>query len=315
MSPVELSFVIPVYNSCRTVSSVVDRIHDVFSEFSIEVILVNDGSVDDSEQACLAVREKYPDTVSFLHLARNFGEHNAVMAGLNFSVGNYIAVLDDDAQNPPEEVLRLYNEIKEKNCDVVYGHYRIKCHGRLRNLGSYLNNRLTTLILKKPRDLYLSSFKLMNRFVVDQVISYKGAFPYIDGLILRTTRNLGQIDVEHCKRECTPSNYTMSKLFLLWLNAFLNYSIIPLRVSALLGVTASAMSLFILAWVIIDKLYINPEVTIGIPTVLCAITFFAGVQLMILGAVGEYLGRLFLDYSQAPQYVVRYVKRRTGDNE
>ena len=253
--------------------------------------------------------------MSFLQLARNFGEHNAVMAGLNFSAGEYVVVLDDDAQNPPEEALRLYNEIREKKYDVVYGHYRVKRHGRLRNLGSYLNDRLATWILKKPRDLYLSSFKLMNRFVVDQVTSYKGAFPYIDGLILRATRNLGQIDVEHCRRECSPSNYTPSKLFLLWMNAFLNYSIIPLRISALLGVAASVLSLFMLAWIVFDKLYVNPGVTIGIPTVLCMITFFAGVQLIILGTVGEYLGRLFLDFSQTPQYVIRYVKRRTGDRE
>ena len=304
----ELSFVIPVYNGAGSIAGVVTQIHELFSDLAVEVVLVNDGSDDDSEQTCASMVERFPDTVTFVHLSRNFGEHNAVLAGLNHASGAYVAVLDDDGQNPPQEVRRLYEAISARRHDVVYGRYRVKHHSLFRNLGSFFNDRMATLMLDKPPRLYLSSFKIMNRFVVDEIIQYTGAFPYIDGLILRTTSNIGQIDVEHRAQVDQRSNYTLRKLFRLWLNMFLNFSIMPLRLSALLGVCTSVISLFLLVAIVIDKMYINPEVSVGIPTVLVTIVFFAGVQLVILGAVGEYLGRLFLDHSKRPQFVVRYVR-------
>ena len=308
--PAELSFVIPVYNGAKTIGGVVEQIFELYSDLSLEVVLVNDGSVDESEETCRALQEKYPDTLTFVHLARNFGEHNAVLAGLNHAKGDYTAVLDDDGQNPPGEIRRMYDEIRAKNYDVVFGRYRIKHHGLLRNMGSWFNDKVANVLLKKPPDLYLSSFKVMNRFVVEEITRYTGAFPYIDGLILRTTSNLGQIDVEHQERADAHSNYDLRRLFLLWLNVFLNFSITPLRVSALLGALTSLASLFLMVAVVIDKLYINPDVAVGIPTVLITVLFFAGVQLVILGALGEYLGRIFLDQSKSPQFVVRYVRRR-----
>jgi undecaprenyl-phosphate 4-deoxy-4-formamido-L-arabinose transferase len=150
----------------------------------------------------------------------------------------------------------------------------------------------------------------MNRFVVDEITRYRGAFPYIDGLVLRTTSNLGQVDVDHRERAGSQSNYTLGRLFLLWLNMFLNFSIVPLRLSAVLGAFTSLASLFLMAAIVIDRLYINPDVAIGIPTVLVTVVFFAGVQLLILGTLGEYLGRVFLDQSGSPQFVVRYARER-----
>jgi undecaprenyl-phosphate 4-deoxy-4-formamido-L-arabinose transferase len=306
----ELSFVIPVFNGSTTVGAVVEAIHERYSDLDFEIVLVNDGSLDESERTCRTLSEKHPETVGFVQLARNFGEHNAVMAGLHHARGAHVAVLDDDGQNPPEEVRRLYDHLVSRGYDVVYGRYRVKHHHRLRNLGSAFNDRLANVLLDKPPDLYLSSFKVMNRFLVDQVIRYEGAFPYIDGLILRTTRNIGQIDVEHRERAEGRSNYATGKLFALWLNMFLNFSTKPLRLAALLGLFTSALSLLLLVGIVIDKLYINPDVTIGLPTVLAVVTFFAGVQLVILGTVGEYLGRLFLDHSKNPQFVVRYTRER-----
>ncbi len=307
---VELSFVVPVYNGSQTVAGVVERIHECFRDVAIQVVLVNDGSQDDSEATCMALAASHPATVTFVHLARNFGEHNAVMAGLNVASGSHVAVLDDDGQNPPEEVRKLYAEIKKGEHDAVYGHYRVKRHGRFRNLGSRFNDRVANLLLDKPPELYLSSFKVMNRFLVDEIIRYRGPFPYIDGLILRSTSKVTQIEVEHREREQAQSNYTVGKLFWLWLNMFLNFSIAPLRVSVLVGMLTAATSLVGMAAVVIDKLYINPEVTIGLPTVLLVVMFFAGVQLLILGVVGEYLGRVFLDRSGHPQYVIRYKVER-----
>lgn len=307
MERVELSFVIPVYNGAESIAAVVRSIQDCFAGRSFEVVLVNDGSADDSERACLALVEQFPRTVVFVHLARNFGEHAAVLAGLNHARGDFVAVLDDDGQNPPSEVLRLLEAIRSGAHDVVYGRYRVKQHSRFRNLGSWLNDRMANHMLGKPRDLYLSSFKIMNRFVVDEVIRYRGAFPYIDGLILRSTRNLAQIDVEHLGG--ARSTYTLTKLVKLWLNMFLNFSMLPLRIAALLGLCASAGSLLLMVAIVMDKLYFKTGVAMGIPTVLLTIVFFAGVQLVILGTIGEYLGRLFLDHSGTPQFVVRYLRR------
>jgi undecaprenyl-phosphate 4-deoxy-4-formamido-L-arabinose transferase len=311
----ELSFVIPVFNGGRSIGSVVERIHRLYDDLQFEIVLVNDGSADDSETVCADLARTFPDTVTFVHLARNFGEHGAVLAGLHQTRGRFVAVLDDDGQNPPEEVRRLHRAISTKGYDVVYGRYRVKHHAWLRNLGSRFNDRVANVMLGKPRGLYLSSFKIMNRFLVDEITRYKGAFPYIDGLILRATSNLGQTEVEHRDRDGSQSNYTLRKLTRLWLNMFLNFSITPLRVSALLGVTTSLVSLFLIAAIVLDKLYFDADVTAGIPTVLVVVVFFAGVQLVILGTIGEYLGRLFLDHSNAPQFVVRYVKHRESEGE
>src|SRR5438128_8819262 len=305
----ELSLVIPVYNGGRTVGPLVEQITKIFGSTSFEVVLVNDGSEDDSETVCAQLAEKFPRNVTFVHLSRNFGEHSAVLAGFAHSRGRYIAVLDDDGQNPPEEVVRLLDELKRKNYDVVYGHYIEKKHSWFRNLGSRFNNLIATLMLHKPKDLYLSSFKVMNRFLVNEIIRYRGPYPYTDGLIYRVTRNIGQIPVEHSASASGPSRYTLRRLVRLWLNMFLNFSIKPLRLSVYVGLLASCLSIVARVAILIDRLWITKDVTVGIPTVLGSVVFFSGIQLMILGLVVEYIGRLYLYHVGTVEYVVRYVRR------
>jgi len=302
----ELSLVIPVYNGSRTIGPLVEQAVKILGSTSFEIVLVNDGSEDDSEVVCAELAKKFPQSVTFVHLSRNFGEHSAVLAGFTQARGRYVAVLDDDGQNPPEEIVRMLDELKRKNYDVVYGHYIEKKHSRFRNLGSRFNNRIATLMLHKPKDLYLSSFKVMNRFLVNEIIKYRGPYPYTDGLIYRVTRNIGQIPVEHRASQSGPSRYTLRRLVRLWLNMFLNFSIKPLRISVYVGLLASCLSIIALVAILIDKLWITKNVTLGIPTVLGSVVFFSGIQLMILGLVGEYLGRLYLDQTGTPQYVVRY---------
>jgi len=311
----ELSLVIPVYNGSRTIGPLVEQITKLFGSTSFEIVLVNDGSEDDSEKVCAELAGKFPQNVVFVHLSRNFGEHSAVLAGFTQARGRYIAVLDDDGQNPPEEVVRMLDELKRKNYDVVYGHYIEKKHSWFRNLGSRFNDRIATLMLHKPKDLYLSSFKVMNRFLVNEIIKYRGPYPYTDGLIYRVTRNIGQIPVEHRVSASGPSRYTLRRLVRLWLNMFLNFSIKPLRVSVYVGLFASCLSIVALIAILIDKLWITPNLTVGIPTVLGSVVFFSGIQLMILGLVGEYLGRLYLDQTGTPQYVVRYAMREGSKDQ
>ena len=311
----ELSLVIPVYNGSRTIGPLVEQSLKIFGSTSCEIVLINDGSEDESEKVCAELAARFPQHVVFVHLSRNFGEHSAVLAGFAQSRGRYIAVLDDDGQNPPEEVVRMLDELKRKNYDVVYGHYIEKKHSWFRNLGSRFNDRIATIMLHKPKDLYLSSFKVMNRFLANEITKYRGPYPYADGLIYRVTRNIGQIRVEHRESSGGRSRYTMRRLVRLWLNMFLNFSIKPLRLSIYVGLLTSCLSIVALIAIVIDRLWITPNVTLGIPTVLGTIVLLAGIQLMILGLVGEYLGRLYLDQTGTPQYVVRYSMRAGARQE
>ena len=311
-----LSLVIPVYNGSATIGAVVEQIMSVFADQAFEIILVDDGSDDDTEAVCAQLVAGSPDIITTIRLSRNFGEHNAVLAGLSYARGEYAAVLDDDGQNPPEEVVAMLTELKRGNYDVVYGHYIVKKHSWFRNLGSRFNDRIATFMLGKPRDLYLSSFKVMNRFVIDEIIRYRGPFPYADGLIYRTTRRIGQIPVEHRASAGPQSRYTFRRLVRLWLNMFLNFSVAPLRISVYVGLITSCLSIVSLFLILIDKLWIQKDLTVGVPTVLGSIVCFSGVQLMMLGLVGEYLGRLYLDQTGTPQYIVRHSSRpKCGANQ
>ncbi|MBL8810467.1 MAG: glycosyltransferase family 2 protein [Planctomycetaceae bacterium] len=302
---IDLSVVVPVFNGAETIETVVSHVLRVFHEHSIEIVLVNDGSSDHSDLVCRTLANQFPGTIQFLNLARNFGEHHAVLAGLAVASGDAVAVLDDDGQHPAEEALRMWRILRTTGCDVIYGRYIEKQHSLFRNLGSRLNDVMATWLLRKPADLYLSSFKVMNRFLVDQILRYRGPFPYVDGLIFWTTRNIGQIDVQHRPRIAGSSGYTLRKLVQLWLNMFLGFSIAPLRFAAAIGLMTSFFSVLFLAAIVVDKLWINPGVPPGVPTILTCITFFSGVQLTILGFVGEYVGRSFLSQNGMPQYVIR----------
>lgn len=306
MTGLELSLVIPVYNGSETIEAVVEGLRTSLSSVRHEIVLVNDGSLDASEEVCNRLAVRYPDTVTFVQLSRNFGEHAAVLAGLRRTVGPYVVTLDDDGQNPPDQVPILLDYVRAHDLDVVYGRYRSKQHGRIRNWGSWFTNTVATLLLKKPPNLYLSSFKIMSRFLVDTVAGYAGPYPYLDGLVLQATERIGQVDVEHRHRQAGCSGYNLRRLVRLWSNMFLGFSIAPLRLATLGGMVVSLFSLVLLVAIVVDKLFISPNVTLGIPTVLVCLTFFSGVQLWVLGMVGEYVGRVFLQLHGKPQAVVRY---------
>ena len=247
--------------------------------------------------------------VRFIHLARNFGEHNAVIAGLNYCTGDCAVIMDDDFQNPPTEVVKLVDKLQEGR-DVVYSYYETKKHTPFRNLGSWFNNAVASLMIKKPWGLYLSSFKAINRFVIDEVIKYRGPYPYIDGLILRSTRNYGTQIVQHDPRQEGRSNYTLRKLAHLWLNMFTNFSILPLRVASISGFVFAVLGVVLAVVFVIEKLA-NPNLTTGWASTIVILLIISGVQLFALGMIGEYLGRLFLKDNGSPQFVVRSTKNCT----
>jgi undecaprenyl-phosphate 4-deoxy-4-formamido-L-arabinose transferase len=302
----QISIVIPVYNGAASIGPLVTRLIDILGTSALQIVLVNDGSPDNSDEICRSLYRRFSETVTYVKLAKNFGEHNAVMAGLRHACGDYVVIMDDDFQNPPEEVIRLIEHACGYGYDIVYTYYPRKRHHWFRNLGSLLNDRVANFMLDKPRDLYLSSFKCLNRFTVQEILKYPGPFPYIDGLALRCTRNIGRIEVCHQPRREGRSNYTFRKLVRLWLNMFVNFSVMPLRLSTLMGLAFGACGFLMGVWVFIEKM-IRPDVPVGWPSVIVAIVLFCGVQLVMLGLLGEYLGRLFLSNNQTPQYVVREV--------
>ena len=314
MSGAELSVVIPVYNGSETIVAVVEEVQSALAGLSHEIVLVNDGSSDASEAVCNRLAARYPETVTFVQLSRNFGEHAAVLAGLRRTRGRYVATMDDDGQNPPDQILLLLDYARAHDLDVVYGRYREKRHSRLRNWGSWFTNAVATVVLKKPPELYLSSFRVMSRFLVKAVTRYRGPYPYLDGLILQATQRIGQIEIEHRQRQGGRSGYNLRRLVRLWSNMFLGFSIAPLRLATLGGMAVSLLSFVLLVAIVVDKLFFSPNVTVGIPTVLVCLTFFAGVQLWVLGMVGEYVGRVFLQLHGKPQAVVRY-ERLVGGNK
>ncbi len=301
-----ISVVIPVYNGARTIGPLVERLLAALTGSPLQIVLVDDGSVDASDEVCRALSGRHAGMVTYVKLGRNFGEHNAVMAGLWHARGDYAVIMDDDFQNPPEEVGRLIDHARRHGYDIVYTHSPVKHHHWLRNLSSRLNDRVANFMLNKPRHLYLSSFKCLSRFLVGQILKYRGPYPYIDGLALRCTRNIGIIEVRHAPRREGRSNYTPRKLLRLWLNMFVNFSVMPLRVSTVVGLASSVLGLALGVEVLVERL-VRPGVPVGWASVLVPIVLFSGVQLVMLGLLGEYLGRLFLTENQTPQFVVREV--------
>jgi undecaprenyl-phosphate 4-deoxy-4-formamido-L-arabinose transferase len=298
-----LSIVIPVYRGEKTVGRLVHKLGDhLGSRYDLEIVLVNDGSPDNSAAVCRNLANTL-SFVKFLNLSRNFSEHNAVMAGLNHATGDYTVIMDDDFQNPPSEVIKLVEEI-EKGYDVVFSYYAVKQHHFFRNLGSQLNNWMASVLLEKPKDLYLSSFKVISRFVVGELIKYDGPYPYVDGLILRFTRNYSRVLVAHDPRQEGKSGYTIKKLVALWLNMFTSFSVLPLRMASCAGFIFSIIGVLAAIGFAIEKLK-NPDLPAGWASVIVSMFIIGGMQLFALGMIGEYLGRLFLKENGRPQFVVK----------
>jgi undecaprenyl-phosphate 4-deoxy-4-formamido-L-arabinose transferase len=245
--------------------------------------------------------------MTLISLSRNYGEHNAVMAGLRHARGAHIITMDDDLQNPPSEVLRLLQYAQASGKDAVYTRYASKEHTRWRNLGSRFTNWVADWLLDKPQGFYLSSFRCISAFVAEQVTRYEGPFPYVDGLILQVTQSLETLEVQHLPRTHGRSNYTFRRLVRLWLNMFVNFSVMPLRLATVTGFGLSVCGLVGTIWVMAEA--VLRKTPPGWASLSVAVLLLSGVQLTMLGLIGEYLGRLYLTVNRKPQSVVREIVR------
>src|SRR5712664_2566378 len=300
-----LSIVIPVYNGASSIAELVGALEEISIEGGHEIVLVNDGSPDNSLEVCAALIDKARVPITLVSLARNYGEHNAVMAGLRYASGAHVITMDDDLQNPPEEVQRLLAFSQRSGKQVVYTYYDDKRHPMWRNFASRFANRVADFVLDKPSGLYLSSVRCMSAFVVREISRYEGPFPYVDGLILQVTQDIDRLLVSHLPRAVGRSNYTTRRLLRLWLSMFVNFSVMPLRISTLTGFALSLIGTVGSIIVLTEALFFSPPA--GWASLMAAVLLLSGVQLVILGIVGEYLGRLYLTANGKPQAIVKSV--------
>lgn len=309
------SFVIPCYNSSESIRHVVEQTMEEMEKMNrreFEFVLVNDYSSSTKTMPVLKkLAEEYP-CVTVLNLAKNAGQHNAIMAGLNYAKGDILIGMDDDMQTHPSQLPYLFEEL-EKGYDIVYGYYPEKKHSAFRNFGSWVNYISVRILIGKPKELKTSSYWVARKFVRDSVIEYQAPYAYIQGLFLRTTRNISCIPIQHFQREEGESNYTFKRLLKLWSN-IIGFSITPLRLTEYCGFGLSLLSIIAAVVVLIRKI-LNPAMALGWPSLMIVICFFSGIQLMFLGLIGEYIGRMFLGLNRQPQYVIREVIRQESEEQ
>lgn len=298
----KISFVIPCYYSEKTLAPVVENIISEFSNRPIEIVLVNDGSTDGTFSVIQELCAKY-EFIKGVNLAKNFGQDGARMAGYRFCTGDYIVSLDDDGQNPPFEAHKLIAKLEE-GYDVVFGKYTEKKHSWFKNFGSKVNDRMANIVIGKPKDITLCSYFVMTKFVAKEIIKYNGAFPYVWGLILRSTNRIANAVIEHREREVGETTYTFAKLLGLWLNGFTAFSVKPLRMASFLGVLFAAFGFLFVMYILIATLFFGAT-TQGWASLMSMLLIIGGTLMMMIGLLGEYVGRIYLNGNKAPQFVIR----------
>lgn len=309
----KVSFVIPCYNSSKTIGKVIAEIKDTMgklNQYEYEIILVNDCSPDNTFEVIEALCKENKN-ICGINLAKNFGQHGALMAGFHQVTGDILVCLDDDGQTPANEVGKLLEKI-EAGDDVVYASYAHKKHSLFRNFGSFVNEKMAQFLLGKPKELYVSSYFAARRFVVNEMLKYGNAYPYVIGLVLRTTKKISNVPVKHREREIGQSGYTLAKLLGLWFNGFTAFSTKPLRVATIGGIAFAILGFAYGIYTIIKK-FINPYVPVGFSAMMSSLMIIGGVMMLMLGLIGEYIGRIYICMNSAPQFVVRDIIEITED--
>lgn len=301
----KLSFMIPCYRSEHIISSVIEEIISIMDEkadYDYEIITINDDSPDDVLSVLRREAERFP-MVKVIDLAKNMGKHAALMAGYSKATGDIIVGVDDDGQCPIECLWQLIKPL-EQGFDVSIACYPEKKQSKLKNFGSRVNHWMSCILLEKPKQLQMSNFYAMKRFICKEILRYQNPYPYIDGLILRSTRKIQNVDMEERERVSGSSGYTFRKSLSLWLNGFTAFSVKPLRIATVTGAACAFLGFLCGMWVIIRKIC-YPEILAGYSSMMALLLFIGGMIMLMLGLIGEYIGRIYISINHSPQYVIR----------
>lgn len=306
MSLEKISFVIPCYRSEKTIPLVAQSIKETMAlrkEYDYEIILVNDSSPDNVFDVICDMAEK-DEKIKGIDLSKNFGQHSALMTGFRFVTGDIVVCLDDDGQTPASELFVLVDKLLE-GFDVVFAKYSNKKHSLFRNFGSTVNDLMARAMLDKPKELAMMSYFCCRRFIIDEVIKYNNPYPYVSGLLLRSTKKIANVEIHHQDRLEGNSGYTFKKLIGLWINGFTSFSVKPLRIATFLGVVCAAIGFLFGIYVVLNKLFLNPSAPMGYSSIMAVLVFLGGMILMMLGLIGEYIGRIYISLNNSPQAVIR----------
>lgn len=301
----KISFVIPCYRSAHTLPHVIEEIcatMEAEGRQEYEIVLVNDSSPDDTFTVIRQLCREHENIIG-INLAKNFGQHAALMAGFRHTTGDYIICLDDDGQTPANEAGKLLRRLEE-GYDAVYAKYEHKKHSLFRNMGSAVNELMAQYLLGKPKELYVSSYFAVRRFVMEDMIRYENSYPYVIGLVLRATKNITNVVVKHREREEGSSGYTFKKLLGLWLNGFTAFSVKPLRIATTIGGLCACCGFVYGAYTIIKRL-VRPDIPAGFSALMSMLVFIGGMVMLMLGLIGEYIGRIYISMNNSPQYVIK----------
>lgn len=311
----KISYVIPCYGSENSITGVVGEIDELMKShngYSYEIVLVNDSSPDNVWAVITGLAENRKD-IKALSLAKNFGQHSALMAGYGVSEGDIIVSLDDDGQSPVDETFKLIDKMDE-GFDVVYARYYELKETFVRRVGSWLSNKMAEVLIEKPKGILGSSFYVMRRFIAEEMLKYKNSYPFVGGLVFRSTKSIANVYVEHRDRVDGTSGYTFFKLLKLWMNGFTAFSVKPLRFSSLVGVICAIVGFVFGIITVIRKLLI-PDISVGWSSTISIMLFIGGLIMLMLGMIGEYIGRIYISINNAPQYVVRNTININEDND
>lgn len=300
----KVSVIIPVYNSEKIVEETVDRTVSFFEtqKLDFEIILINDGSKDNS---WVRVKRKalLDNRIRAINFLRNYGQHTALYAGLKVCKGDYAVTLDDDLQNPPEEIIHLLEKAMD-GYDLVIGEFNKKQHAGYRRVGTILIRMINQRIFHQPKGLALSNFRLIRKDVIGRMINYRTSYPYVTGLAIMFSANPVNVGVEHKQRPVGKSNYNWRKIFELVMRLLFNYSSFPLRLISMVGGVISIGSFFLSMFYLIRGLMVGAEVP-GWTTVVVMLSFFNSISLLLVSMLGEYLIRLLTQFSNDTNYCIR----------
>ncbi len=302
-----ISVAIPCYNSSKTLPFVVDEIKKIFSDkpgYDYEIVLVNDNSPDNTYEVICQICKENPNVIG-VDLSKNYGQASAQMAAIKYVKGDIVVFMDDDGQHPANEIFKLINKIEE-GYDLVYAHFSQKKHSGFKKITSAINSKILEMTNRKPKDILISSYFALSCFSVESLKKYHSPFPSIGGYLLQTTRKIANVEVEHRARIEGVSNYNFKKLMKLWIQGLTNFSIAPLRLASFIGMISSAVGILAGIVLVIRKI-VTPNIAIGYTSLMAAILLIGGLLMMMLGLLGEYIGRIYIVLSNMPQYSVREV--------